>query len=124
MGVVVFFCLAIPKVFHEISLSLIFIAGGISATGVIIAFSIISETVSQNLKGIAIGTNNTFVVLGAYVGDILFGEIKHVRVTGHWIRIVTEQQQYHFAMLMYPLFSLFALVSVMYSLGYFTRRKI
>ena len=111
-GLIVFTILAVPRIFHEVSLALIFIAGGISASGIIIAFSLVSVSVPNHLIGLAVAINNTFAILGAYLGDTLFGYMKHIHIYNKFVNIVSADQHYHIALLIYPTFALTALIAV------------
>ena len=54
-------------------LCMIFILSGAATSGVVVALSMLVFLVPKEIKGSAIALANTFIVLGAYLGQVLFG---------------------------------------------------
>ena len=75
VGFISYLFMSIPVLFNYIELFMVVTFAGISATGVIVAFSLVPRFAKPEFCGAAIALNNTFVVLGGYVGQLLFGII-------------------------------------------------
>jgi MFS family permease len=109
--------MSVPVLFNYHQLVLVSVIGGFASSGVIMAFSIIPKIVSSELSGTALAVNNTFIILGGYVGQVLFGylvdkapffehnELMHA----HHIEL-----HYYNAILIYPLFAFIGVVAVFY----------
>ncbi len=112
IGFVTYFVMSIPVLFSYSQIMLVVVLGGISATGVILSFSLIPRLVDVGSCGTAVAINNTFVVLGGYVGQVLFGiTLKYINVNTY-MNIITDPSinQYHYsALLIYLLFTLLGL---------------
>jgi MFS family permease len=75
IGFLTYLLMFIPVLFSFNLLILVFILAGISASGVIIAFAIIPTFVEKHLQSTAVAVNNTFIVIGGYIGQLIFGII-------------------------------------------------
>lgn len=113
LGFITYAFMATPVVFPYSYVLVVVIGGGISASGVIIAFSLIPKYVDANQCGTAVALNNTFVVLGGYVGQVLFATlVKHGNVD-KYLHIIHDEQlepHYYTALLIYVFFTLMGLV--------------
>lgn len=115
IGFVTFALMAIPLVFNLMLVVLVVLFAGLSAVGVIIAFSLIPNIVSQKQCGSAIAINNTFVVFGGYSGQVVFGwVVKHINISEYISAINPEylEPHYYAALLIYPLITGIALFSI------------
>jgi len=115
IGFAAYIYLATPTVLGDLKIIFILIVSGASAAGVVIAFSLIPYFTQSDSCGSALALNNTFVVFGGYLGQILFGFVlDHYNITNQ-VNFITEEQllansTYYSAMLIYLLFSGVALV--------------
>ena len=116
LGFVDYMCMAVPIRFSHWGLVLVALFGGISAAGVILAFTLISKVISEELSGTAIAVNNTFIVLGGLFGQIAFGTVVGSIKLEEITHLPGIDPQYYFALLIYPLFTFVALVSIIYAL--------
>ena len=111
--------MSIPELFTHNQLITVIILGGISTSGVIMAFSIIPKIVSEELSGTALAVNNTFIILGGYVGQVLFGNIvdnPHFFTENSIIHARNIDPHYYSAILIYPLFAFIGLVAVVFAI--------
>ncbi len=91
-----------PVLLNDSYIMLVMVLGGISASGVIIAFSIIPTLVPKKYACSAISLNNMCVVLGGYVGQILFGVLlKFSNVGNYIINDSAPNLHYYSAVLIY-----------------------
>ena len=74
-GALAYFIMTMPKLFETDTLILLTIIFGISASGVVLAFSMIHYIASKENVGLAISLNNVFIVLGGMTGQIMFGKV-------------------------------------------------
>jgi sugar phosphate permease len=85
LGFLTFTTMAIPVLFNRLEILFVIIAAGISATGIIIAFSLVPRFVAVEFEGSAVAMNNTFVVLGGYCGQVSFGwMVSHFDITDYF----------------------------------------
>ncbi|MBX9597814.1 MAG: MFS transporter [Burkholderiales bacterium] len=85
LGVLAFAIMAIPVLFNRLEILLVILAAGISATGIIIAFSLVPRFVAAELEGTAVAMNNTFVVFGGYCGQVSFGwMVNHFDISNYF----------------------------------------
>ncbi|MCX7117024.1 MAG: MFS transporter [Legionellales bacterium] len=108
-----YLAMAQPYLFSYWGLTLFSIFGGISASGIIIAFSLIPSLIESNYHGTGVAINNTFVVLGGYAGQTLFGVLVNKMDISRYLNILegSHIEPYHYsALLIYLLFTLFALI--------------
>ena len=111
--------MAVPILFNYNLLVLVSVIGGFACSGVIMAFSIIPKLVSDELSGTALAVNNTFIILGGYVGQVLFGSlVDKPRFLVHNLLIHARHIDLHYynGILIYPLFSFIGFVAVVYAI--------
>lgn len=112
-GFLTYLIMAQPYLFSNTGLILFSLFGGISASGIIIAFSLIPWLIPFNFQGAAVALNNTFIIVGGYIGQILFGFfVKNVNIN-HFFHIISDNkiEPYHYtALLIYLIFTFFALI--------------
>ena len=116
LGFATYMLMAIPLVFNMALIIMVVLFAGLSAVGVIIAFSLIPGLVAKEQCGSAIAINNTFVVFGGYCGQVAFGWIvKNINISNyiHSIDPVYLEPHYYSALLMYPLVTGIALIAIM-----------
>ncbi len=117
LGLITYFLMSIPIIFSYHGVLIVVICGGISASGVIIAFSIVPKLAPPQLSGSVVAMNNTFIVLGGFVGQVVFGyvlenfDIANVFVNYNFGNLETH---YYTALLIYPLFTLIAFIAILY----------
>lgn len=107
--------MSIPSVFTYTMIIGVVIAGGISGTGVIIAFALLPKFTPPEMNGTAVALNNTFVVLGGYVGQVLFGVILSKFNLDHYFHGMISKNgvepHYYSAMLIYVFFAVCSLIA-------------
>lgn len=119
VGFAIYAIMSIPVVFNYTGTAIVVILGGVSATGVMIAFSIVPKIAPPKSSGAVVAMNNTFVVLGGFAGQILFGyvlenmNIANIAVNYDFKNLETH---YYSALLLYPIFTLIAFVSIIYAM--------
>jgi MFS family permease len=117
LGLITYFLMAIPIIFSYHGVLIVVICGGISASGVIVAFSLVPKLAPPELSGSVVAMNNTFIVLGGFVGQVIFGyvlenfDIANVFVNYNFGNLETH---YYTALLIYPLFTLIAFIAILY----------
>ena len=113
LGFIAYVYMFTPVLFTYSHILMVLIAGGISATGVIIAFSMLPQYVKPEQCGSAVAMNNTFVVLGGYIGQILFATILKSFDINQYIKIIKDpmvDHQYYSALIIYVFFTFMGLV--------------
>lgn len=73
LGALTFIFMALPFVFSYNLILLVAIFAGLSTASVPLGFSIITLSVPENIVALAVTTNNTFLVIGGLLGQMLFG---------------------------------------------------
>lgn len=114
LGFLAYIYMFIPILFNYLNVLIVIITGGISAAGVIIAFSLIPYFVKPEQCGCAIAINNTFVVFGGYVGQMLFAYIVKKFDINAYMNIVHDPRinhHYYSGLVIYVLFTLIGLIS-------------
>ena len=117
LGLITYSIMAIPIVFCYHGVLTVVICGGISASGLIVAFSLVPKLAPPELSGSVVAMNNTFIVLGGFVGQIIFGyvlegiNIANVFVNYNFGNLETH---YYTALLIYPIFTLIAFLAILY----------
>jgi len=104
--------MSIPILFSYLTLIIISAALGASISGIVLSFSIIAEIAPHSLKGSAIATNNTVLVLGGLAGQYLFGFLLE---DGKLASILPSgvDAYYYMALLMLPSCAAFAFISIL-----------
>ncbi len=115
IGFVAYLSMAVPIIFSYITIIFIAVAGGVSGTGVIIAFALLPRFTPPAMNGTAVALNNTFVVLGGYFGQVLFGLILGKFNLDHYLQGIISKHgiepHFYSAMLIYVVFATCSLVS-------------
>ncbi len=117
LGLITYLLMAIPVVFSYSGVLIVVICGGISASGVIVAFSLVPKFAPPELSGSVIAMNNTFIVLGGFAGQVIFGyvldnfNIANIFVNYDFGNLETH---YYTALLIYPLFTFIAFIAILY----------
>lgn len=110
--------MAVPILFSYEQLAIVSILGGITTSGVIMAFAIIPKFVSEEMSGTALAVNNTFIIIGGYIGQILFGKIidnVNILKCNCFLEARNIDPTYYSAILIYPFFALIGLLAVIYA---------
>ena len=114
LGFVTYILMAVPIMFNYSQILAVVITGGASASGVVIAFTLIQQYVTHKYYGRAIAMNNTFIILGGYVGQVMFGMVlRHINLNSFVQDFISNQggnPHYYSAILIYLCFTFFALV--------------
>lgn len=124
LGFLTFVGMSVPILFNHIGLIAVSLLGGVSASGVILAFTLITKVVNPEVSGTAIAVNNTFIVLGGWVGQVLFGIVVSNTPKGFFSISNTIDPHYYYALLLYPLFTFIALATVLLALFFMRKIKI
>ncbi len=117
LGLITYLLMAIPIVFGYHGVLIVVICGGISASGVIVAFSLVPKLAPPELSGSVVGMNNTFIVLGGFLGQIIFGYVlEHFNIANIFVNydFGILETHYYTALLIYPIFTLIAFIAVIY----------
>ena len=113
LNTVTFIILIIPVVFSLGGIIVFVIFAGISAAGIVVAFSMIPHLINKKMTGTAIALNNTFVVLGAFTGQYCFGFLlKSANI--YLIDPHISWAHYYTALCLYPVVSLVGLIFLIY----------
>ncbi|MFT6836346.1 MAG: putative MFS family arabinose efflux permease [Francisellaceae bacterium] len=121
IGVVTFIIMAIPVLFDYTGLVAFSICAGISSSGVVIAFSLIPRIAPSNISGTAIALNNTFMVLGGFIGQLIFGSI----LSGPSLDMsVGINDGYYTALLSLLLSSILAFISLLFTIYHMKKPKV
>ena len=118
LGLLTYLIMAIPVVFSYHEVLIVVICGGISASGVIVAFSIVPQMAPPEFSGAVVAMNNTFIVLGGFVGQVVFGYVlEHINIANIFINydFGNLETHYYTALLIYPLCTCLAFVAIIYS---------
>ncbi len=75
LGVFGYGVLALPSLLSENVVLFATVFCGVSASGVVLSFSMIAHMVDKDNYGIAVSLNNTMIVLGGFLGQIAFGKV-------------------------------------------------
>ena len=90
---------------------------GISASGIVVAFAIITKIVSTELSGTALSINNTFAILGGYTGQVLFGYIVKQDYLP-WVNGFMHKHiinvHYFSAFIIYPFFAFIGVITAVF----------
>ena len=119
VGFMIYAIMSIPVVFNYAGTAMVVVLGGVSATGVMIAFSIVPKIAPPESSGAVVAMNNTFVVLGGFAGQILFGYVlEHMNIANVAVNYNFKNLETHYysALLLYPVFTLIAFISIMYAM--------
>jgi MFS family permease len=119
IGFITYLIMALPWVFNYHSVLLVVIFGGISAGGVIVAFAILPQIAPPHLSGSVVSMNNTFIVLGGFAGQVIFGYVlEHINIADIVVNydFGNLEPHYYTALLIYPLFTLIAFMSIVYAM--------
>lgn len=115
-----FLIMTIPVLFTYNEIIVVVVFAGLSSVGVTLSFAIIPHYVTLDLKATALSINNTFVVLGGYSGQLLFGEaVKHVRLSGFFYKMLVQrgiETHYYVALFIYLTFSFIGLAFILLAL--------
>jgi MFS family permease len=113
LGVCTSVVITLPILYsYSVLVVLIFLLGT-SIAGIILGFSIISEAAPTNIKGSAIATNNTVLVLGGLVGQYIFGLL--LTYDGLITIIPTEINPYYYSgILLLPISAIIAFAAILY----------
>lgn len=113
IGVCTSIIITLPILYSYTTLvSLIFLLGT-SIAGIILGFSIISEVAPSSIRGSAIATNNTVLVLGGLFGQYLFGLL--LTYDGLIKILPTEINPYYYsAILLLPISAIIAFLAILY----------
>lgn len=106
-----FMIMAIPIVFDSWGIAIVVILGGLSTTGMIFAIATIPYIVKKEIAGTAVALNETFTVLGGYVGQVTFGIIHEHRLMYSFLEQHGINLQYYTSLLMYPIAALIAFIA-------------
>ena len=112
-GFIAYALMFIPVLFMYSQIIIVVIFGGISASGVVVAFSIIPYYVKPEQCGAAVAINNTFVVLGGYLGQVLFAKMLKSFDINKYIKIINDpniNHGYYSALIIYVLFTFLGLI--------------
>lgn len=126
LGFITYTLMSIPLIFSYGEIVIITVMGGFSASGVIIAFSLLPQLVEPARCGTAVALNNTFIVLGGYVGQTLFGLVlKHINIFNYIKLNIPLPEPYDYsALLLYFIFTLLALIfAVLFVVKPLTKNK-
>ena len=127
LGLLTYFIMAVPIVFSYNEVLMVVICGGISASGVIVAFSLLPQLAPPELSGSVVAVNNTFIVLGGFIGQVLFGyildniDISNLAKNYDFGSLETH---YYSALLIYPVFTLFAFISIFYAVSISSKKTV
>ncbi len=104
--------MSIPILFSYLTLIIISAVLGASISGIILSFAMIADIAPHSLKGSAIATNNTVLILGGLIGQYLFGLLTQ---NGELASILpSEINAYDYiALLMLPACAAFAFISIL-----------
>jgi MFS family permease len=99
----------------SVSWSIIIIAllTGISASGMVIAFAMVSEIIPKKMQGTAMGVNNTSMIAGAAFGQVLFGYFLVNYNIGNHIKIQINPE-YYTALLILPASAMIAFIFIVF----------
>ena len=111
MGTIMFLVMGLPILFNYYTLISMAIIIGISASGIVIAFAMIADIIPQSSHGTAMGINNTAMILGAAIGQSLFGYILLHYDLGKYFSINIDTH-YYTALLIFPISAIFALIGI------------
>ncbi|MCF6777337.1 MFS transporter [Thiotrichales bacterium 19X7-9] len=101
----------VPWLLNFYTLCIIFICAGIAASGIVVALSMLVFIVPEESKGSAIALTNTFIVLGGFIGQILFGYLTEVNYFNSILaKLNPESLVYYAAIFMLPIMALISLV--------------
>ena len=119
IGFVTYATMSIPVVFNYLGTAMVVMLGAISATGVIVAFSVVPKIAPPESSGAVVAMNNTFIVLGGFSGQILFGYVlEHMNIANIAVNYDFKNLETHYysGLLLYPVFTLIAFVAIIYAM--------
>ena len=111
LGLATLLIMAIPVLFNYTGLVIVALLTGISASGMVIAFAMISEVIPKKIQGTAMGANNTAMIAGAAFGQVLFGYFLVNYNIGNHIEIQINPE-YYTALLILPASAMLAFVFI------------
>ncbi|MCF6764986.1 MFS transporter [Thiotrichales bacterium 19S3-7] len=102
----------VPWMSNFYTLCLLFLCSGIAASGIVVALSVLVMIVPEEAKGSAIALTNTFIVLGGFIGQIVFGYM----IRSDFLNTVVDKLNpeisvnYYSAIFMLPCIALISLI--------------
>jgi MFS family permease len=108
-----FISMALPIMFGEVLIMFVAISAGISSAGVSVGFSIITLSVPKNTVGLAVALNNTVLVAGGLLGQLLFGVAVSVFSEIPVAALDGMMANYYYALLLLPVSAVIACFSLM-----------
>jgi len=111
IGLIAQSVMCIPILFNYQALIVIAISTGISASGIVIAFSIASDILAPQLKGTGIALLNTAIIFGGVAGQQIFKYIILSFNIRHYIHI-SVNGSFYTALLTFPISTLIALIAI------------
>ncbi|MCF6808328.1 MFS transporter [Thiotrichales bacterium 19S9-12] len=101
----------VPWLLSFQTLVLLFSLAGIATSGIVVALSMLIFIVPEGSKGAAIALTNTFIVLGGFLGQILFGYLSSNKLISHFAASLNpETLDFYGAIFMFPVMALISLV--------------
>jgi sugar phosphate permease len=101
---------------YKLLLALFFAIGFFSSAQVIV-YAMVAESNSKELTGTATGLASVIIMGGAGLAQVLFGQL----LDWHWLGTYVDGQRmyaaedYHFAMMMFPIAFIIGLIAAMFS---------
>lgn len=114
IGVMSYSIMCMPILFNYNELVIFSITSGLSAAGVVLAFSLIPYFINHSQIGIAIALNNTFIVLGGFFAQIIFGVIIELPIKYNVTFFIQRDINLYFynGLLLLAIFSVFSLLAI------------
>ncbi|MCF6766303.1 MFS transporter [Thiotrichales bacterium 19S3-7] len=114
LGATIYIIRAIPIIANHFDIVLYSILCGLSASGVVLAFSLVPYYTKAEVTGTAIALNNTFIVLGGFVSQIMFGYAQDtpIRYASKIFDLHIPHIQFYDGLFMLTLFSIFSLIAI------------
>ena len=120
INVITFCFMAIPIIFDYSLIFWVILFAALSTAGIPLGFSIISMSAPKEIMALSISINNTFVVLGGLLGELLFSFIidKFSQIP-FVLFSSTIIENYYFALLLLPAASIAAFVALIWGIRRF-----
>jgi hypothetical protein len=80
IGIISSLAMCIPVLFNYYGSLIWCIFSGISASGIVLAFALIPYYTDYHIVGLSIALNNTFLVMGGFCAQVMFGLIVNSKV--------------------------------------------
>ena len=112
ISMLAFFTLSLPYLFTYFSLKVLVIFAGISTAGIPIGFSIVALSVPKHMTGVSISINNTFLVLGGFLGQVLFGVAIHIFSHNPLFGLGGMTVNYYYALCLLPISAVIAFLAL------------